>query len=523
MSRIQNLPQIPAVRVSDDDLIEILDPQQGTSYSMPLVQLRAAVGGGGGASLVPNFPVDDPTLAQPYAALTSWQPNTLYADGFCVRGIGTGNTTNMYVCVLGGTSAAATGPVGAGSAGISDNTVRWLYFGTDTATSTIPLFSSAAPTTATDVMDGYLSTPLFANVAALGLTFFFRFSTTTAYPGRFTGGVFPFDLGGGNLGVKPSNGGTLAAPVFFASQTRYCVHLQTDCRKWLGIRPVPNVSTAPFVLEVNGRPLSSGNTSAIASVVGGIYMLDLGKFGPGVKDIKLYARQSLREIIFEVYLGADENIWTPSTASNLRLGIEGDSLTSAAGIGPRLVGNYFGTLLAKKLGIDNWFDNSQGGTGAIADKSGTGTTYIQRIAELAEFAPDIVVVNGFYNDGSFSEAARQAAFLAYFQALRAALPNALIFVAGSGTLQGDNIAPASPRFDTENDTISVLNALGDANIVFIPMLTGFPVFPRTTSNGWFFQSGAAAPFNDGHPVPRYYPSAAEKVAVAIRAYFASRT
>jgi hypothetical protein len=46
MSRIQNLPQIPAVRVSDDDLIEVLDPQQGTSYSMPLVQLRAAVGGG---------------------------------------------------------------------------------------------------------------------------------------------------------------------------------------------------------------------------------------------------------------------------------------------------------------------------------------------------------------------------------------------------------------------------------------------------------------------------------------------
>jgi hypothetical protein len=46
MSRIQNLPQIPAVRVSDDDLIEILDPQQGRSYSMPLVQLRAAVGGG---------------------------------------------------------------------------------------------------------------------------------------------------------------------------------------------------------------------------------------------------------------------------------------------------------------------------------------------------------------------------------------------------------------------------------------------------------------------------------------------
>jgi hypothetical protein len=46
MSRIQNLPQIPAARVSDDDLIEVLDPQQGTSYSMPLVQLRAAVGGG---------------------------------------------------------------------------------------------------------------------------------------------------------------------------------------------------------------------------------------------------------------------------------------------------------------------------------------------------------------------------------------------------------------------------------------------------------------------------------------------
>jgi hypothetical protein len=263
--------------------------------------------------------------------------------------------------------------------------------------------------------------------------------------------------------------------------------------------------------------------SAIATVAGGILMFDLGKFGPGVKDIKLYAGQALRNILFEVYLGADENIWTPSVASNLRLGIEGDSITFAGGFGPRLVGNHFGTLLAKKLGINNWFDNSQGGTGTIANRNGTGTTYIQRIAGLVEFAPDIVVINGFHNDDISPQAARQAAFLAYFQALRAALPNALIFVAGPGTLQADNLATGSQLFTTETDTISVLNALGDANMVFIPMLTDFPAFPSTTNNGWFFQSGAPAPFNDAHPVPRYYPSAVEKVAVAIRAHFASRT
>jgi hypothetical protein len=76
MSRIQNLPQIPAVRVSDDDLIEVLDPQQGISYSMPLVQLRSAVGGGGG------------TLPDPLLANIIPRQNTLAALTSIVNGNG---------------------------------------------------------------------------------------------------------------------------------------------------------------------------------------------------------------------------------------------------------------------------------------------------------------------------------------------------------------------------------------------------------------------------------------------------
>ena len=54
----------------------------------------------------------------------AWQSGTVYAAGTHV----TNDTTRIYVCTDGGTSAGSGGPTGTGS-GITDNTVEWDYVG----------------------------------------------------------------------------------------------------------------------------------------------------------------------------------------------------------------------------------------------------------------------------------------------------------------------------------------------------------------------------------------------------------
>ncbi len=71
---------------------------------------------------------------QPYSVTiaAAWAAATVYAVGALVA-----NGGFVYKCTQGGTSAAAGGPTGQGSAAIVDNTVQWAYSGIGTSTATI--------------------------------------------------------------------------------------------------------------------------------------------------------------------------------------------------------------------------------------------------------------------------------------------------------------------------------------------------------------------------------------------------
>ena len=79
-----------------------------------------------------------------YAAVT-WKANTAYKVDDEVR-----NGANLYVCKAAGTSAGSGGPTGTG-AGISDNTVTWEYFDTESnLTASAKSYLSPSSATATE-------------------------------------------------------------------------------------------------------------------------------------------------------------------------------------------------------------------------------------------------------------------------------------------------------------------------------------------------------------------------------------
>lgn len=463
--------------------------------------------------------VSNSVINRPWAKAPDWAPNTLYRTGAVVRGIGAGNTSNLYVCCKGGTSAASTGPTGRGSAGVFDNTTAWLYVGPAYDDLTIPLWSTVTPAAASDVMDGVLATALHTNLAALGLPRMYemKYSDPTA---RLTGGlVYDYFT---DAGVRGVNGGTLAAPSYPESTERWCVHIQTDCRKWLAIRPNA-LNPVTFAIEVNGRMLTEGAISVASGVANGMFLLDMSRFPAGAKDVRIYGQTQVVGVAYRFHVGDDELIWKPTTRSNLVMGFEGDSITQGGGLGTALINDFVESLVCRQLGIEQWYNNAVGGTGALSDRNGTGTTFLQRLPDLVAMKPDIVLIGGFHNDNMRTQAEQRSAFLTYLRAVRSALPNTTIFLVPTQMLGNESLVDgANSHYQVELNAKWAFDSFADANSCFIPMLTRSRPFPAVTTDGWFYQDALAAPFNDAHPTPRYYRSYAQVVVEAIKDFFASR-
>jgi hypothetical protein len=473
-------------------------------------------------SLIAAASVSNSVINRPWAKAPDWAPNTAYQQGTVVRGIGAGNTGNLYVCCSTGTSAAGTGPTGRGSTGIFDNTTSWLYIGPAYDDLTLPFWSTVTPASASDVMNGMVAIVAASALAALGITR--MYGMTYADPSaRVTGGL-PVDAGPGFIGIKGVNGGTLAAPTYPVSTSRWCVHFQTDSRKWLFIQPQNVLYPSKLAVEVNGRMLIEGGNAAYASTLsGGGWLLDMSRFPAGAKDVRVYGIGDVRASVFRLHVGDDELIWKPAARSNLVMAFEGDSITQGGGVGPAINTDWVESLVCRQLGIEQWFNNAVGGTGTISDGNGTKTTYLQRLPDLVAMKPDIVLIGGFHNDNMRSQAEQRAAFLTYLQAVRSSLPNATIFLVPTQMLGNESLVDGvNSHYQVELNAKWAFDQLNDANACFIPMLTRSRPFPAVTTDGWFYQDALASPFNDAHPTPRYYRSYAQVVVEAIKDFFASR-
>lgn len=357
--------------------------------------------------------------------------------------------------------------------------------------------------------------------------------------GQAAGGkVNPFTITGGPIdlvsqypyiNVAGFNSGTVLSPSYTTAAMSWQVGFETNAR-WISFRPsapIYNGGAQGLRFEVDGRMLSMNQlVNTLAPTAGGNAILfDLSKFPStpsGMHTVRIYGSNILvQQLLYVVYTGPNDVIYPLSSANQLKIAFEGDSLTGGGNGNPVDKYSYWANYVTRMLGQENFFVNAVGGTGFLQNNNNAGTTYIQRLATIQAFAPDVVIIGGNHNDGppNYTSAQRQAAVTAYLQAVRALGPNILIFVTGTRMLCYDNIANDHL---IENDMLAAITAINDPYTFFIPTTTD-PNGDITNGTGWW--TGGAnpgryyyqtAPYTDAHPLPAEYDMFAHKLTNAIR-------
>ncbi len=490
------------------------------------------------ASAVAAAKNNNPQVLPPICAAPTWAISTAYGMGQIVRGTAGASATDKLYMLAGSTSAvnvegtsagSGNGPSGIGTTTITDNTAVWLHVGRATATDTsTPLISTASLTASTDEMNGYVQAITTATASAIGLTNY-RPSTggTFATEAYFTGGLFGYRNA---ERVSGPNLGSLASPSYPSAAERGSAAICTNARKWiaLNMQSANFLKNVPYEILVNGRYLSETPLVFAADQSGGpnrVLLLNMAKFPEGKKTIEIRVYDNIQsKLAFEIYKEADDQVWPAENQNRFRMAFEGDSITVGSYICAYRPRYWIERIVGDQLGCDAVYNNAVGGTGLINNGT-TKTTYLDRLPDLVAFTPDVVVFGGVQNDignnGTYNSTTRQAAALAYFQALRAALPNALVVVVGAQALQNQSLTSAAGTlYEAETDIKTAFTTWSDANSLFIPLATD--VRARITStNGKHYAQTGSAPYTDTHPVPPYYPFIggliAEKISKAVLA------
>jgi len=197
--------------------------------------------------------------------------------------------------------------------------------------------------------------------------------------------------------------------------------------------------TAVWNLMVDGEYAFPRMRSAVtdASHVNGDrywVKIDLGTRKPGGRTLTLFGR-ALSVSAFAV--GPNDTVRLPRTPVGPRLAV----MSNSYGQGVSYQGNAGPWWpLADRLGIRDVVLSSVGGTGYL-NANTSYTTYRQRIGDIANAGADIVITADPLNDqGRQTKAALLAETTAYFAALRAALPSAVLIASGTFTPLGTNVS-----------------------------------------------------------------------------------
>ena len=165
-----------------------------------------------------------------------------------------------------------------------------------------------------------------------------------------------------------------------------------------------------------------------------------------------------------------------------RIIVMGDSYTSATGAGGTALG-YLQTA-SDYLGVDDMWGVGVGGSGILAP--GTSVPYLARMkTDVYPFNPDVLVIQGFFNDGSSTYAALSAGLIALLQDALSNLPNAQIIIFGPCVQGGSGAWPGTSSttgFNAQRSLIqNALTQLNNPNLRWIDPSTGpAPIVPHTT-------------------------------------------
>ena len=198
----------------------------------------------------------------------------------------------------------------------------------------------------------------------------------------------------------------------------------------------------------------------------------LYKFDTGFVGNKLIEVYGDRNTTFTgVVVDTANTIWAPAPAVDRpKVGIIWDSygqgVTSGGSNTIKLtVTDYF----CERLGVANYFNPSDGGTGFISTNSGLGYTFGQRIGygdinatRIGDL--DLLVIPASVNDSSQTDAAVQAAAQSAIVAAMIAQPKAIIAVFGPQS--PTSAIAAQSRFDAIKTAVTKA-AAGDPRVIYV--------------------------------------------------------
>lgn len=316
-----------------------------------------------------------------------------------------------------------------------------------------------------------------------------------------------FHVQGGELKLSETNGYKCAS-VDVASSGAYCqegwsVNFRTASRYIsIGMR----LYKQDIRICVDGQYLSLTNHQmGFSDGRYGSVNVDLGS--DSFTTRKISVEFPYEAVVFGVYAGAFHAI-RAARPSVPRLLIKGDSFVEGTGAlrygGSASLRNAFPQKGARKLGvIDNAIISGWGGTGVLNNGT-TKKTFAQLLDDVTRFGPDGVIIFGGVNDGTgaWNATQIQAAYTAYFQSLRDALPTIPI------AFMGPEWCPSAQLSSTyKNALIAGIQAVPSIYIHDIypggayQFMTGVTYNETGTQDGrnyWIVGSDGIHPSQKGH-------------------------
>lgn len=378
---------------------------------------------------------NNPLLWPAWNPLPAWAALTAYTAGYAVR-----NAGHKYVCVVPGTSAAATGPTTTNSGQlISDGSVSWSWLGpvdvttADAQAPSLVVNASARAGLSNIYYPGVLPACFAARGASpVVVSTQWRMDVVETQPGTTDSGkgsYVEFETDADNIDIAVGSGSSNI--VRFIVDGRYVIergNAQTGSTSWYGL---------DFTLTGGSRRRRNIRV----------------EFGKGSGS---FLGSAVRSI---------DQIWAPDTTDDINAVFIGNSREEGSAYGPFLSGNTLPNIVAKHLG---WVarNMSKGGTGWLAKGAGNAFyTYRERVAQALALNPDVLVFGDATNEmlGGYSAgqiAAEVAATIAAVRAINRSIP---IIVQGCLSINNAGVAA------TEAAVFQGVSDSGDARTFPIPI------------------------------------------------------
>jgi len=364
----------------------------------------------------------------------------------------------------------AVNPFGMGDIIDGAQTLAWL--GPVRTLAALP----GAPSLSSGALPAQLTTEIdFPNaVNGLGAGTFVRFSGGSgAFSGLVTNYLvfiraFSVPVGGSNQFNGSYAQGSVACFCEFLTDAPYlAMDLTTGAAGGIGVQTVLGD------LEIDGRRLFDGQLVTVGALgaPNGFVILDWRSTGlRKIRRIRIY-----NPTFGRIYIAPSDTISFPTNPNRYRMAIVGDSLWTGGGGVPYIPSWSRPTIFCNLIGCDDVVFLGQGATGYLQNAG--GFNYRQRINDVIITNPDVIHVSGSVNDVAFTSQQRITEAIAYFQALRSSLPNAMIIA--QGIIGGVNPALNSI---SETDIKTAVTQFNDSNTFFIPAALDTPAWQTGTGN-----------------------------------------